>query len=810
MSEETKNVTLYQQKDQEGNLVAPLVPERGIYDEDGTRLDDKLKIVNLKRVGDAVAAGVETIKKEGDIQVAEVQKQLPTLKHQIGLDKYVKFNNSTNYKVGDVVLREDHLYKYKVDHKPGAWNYQEVYEVSMDQDLYEKLDEKKFDKNYVVQGLGSSKEKVPSQNSMMIKFNEISLYNVDFEIGDIKSSNGDPVIGNTTLRTKDFIKCSSYREIYVSAPIEKVGFIYFYDAAKSFLGLKAITSGGFNSISLEASYFKVVLSSSYGTTYKNDVQLTQKNPLTNLFNLVKRLIDQERLDINTLDPYRRENLTLLTDFEIGDIKSSNGDPVIGNTTLRTKDFIKCSSYREIYVSAPIEKVGFIYFYDAAKSFLGLKAITSGGFNSISLEASYFKVVLSSSYGTTYKNDVQCYIQDGYISLLNRRDLLTILTDFEIGDIKSSNGDPVIGNTTLRTKDFIKCSSYREIYVSAPIEKVGFIYFYDAAKSFLGLKAITSGGFNSISLEASYFKVVLSSSYGTTYKNDVFFLADYTKKKLIVSKHGDTQYRSVTEAVNEATDGDIIYINRGIYDNETIRAKNKNISIIGSGKNETIIMGSGDYKSPPIEMASGYLKGITFYAYGDTPTASDRYPYAIHSDWDILANNSFDIEDCIFKTDFGFGAVGMGLRGGCKVSFRNCDFIGKKASFFLNETVTKKGYNQNPGDQFIEFISCKFICNGEGTNIKDFGKCMAEFEGYKSRDSRVFLTFINNVFIHNNLIPNLAFVIAPEIYHDGGNNEGNIVIDSSGNTMTNWYLTNACFNNSVDSLNTCKLGKINSL
>lgn len=138
MSEETKKVTLYQQKDQEGNPVAPLVPERGIYDEEGVRLDDKLKIVNLKRVDDAIASGIDTIKKEGDIQVAEVQNQLPTLKHQIGLDKYKKFNNSTNYQVGDVVLREDRLYKYKVAHEAGAWNYHEVIEISIIEDIDSK------------------------------------------------------------------------------------------------------------------------------------------------------------------------------------------------------------------------------------------------------------------------------------------------------------------------------------------------------------------------------------------------------------------------------------------------------------------------------------------------------------------------------------------------------------------------------------------------------------------------------------------------------------------------------------------------
>lgn len=169
MSEETKNVTLYQQTDQGDNPVAPLVPERGIYDGDGMRLDDKLKSVNLKKVSDAITAGVNTIQKEGDAQVAEIQNQLPTLKHQIGLDRYEEFNSSTTYNVGDVVLNEGHLYKYNVAHEPGAWNPQEVYEVSMEQDM----DERKFNKIDITQESGDAEDKVMSQKAVSTKLSDL-------------------------------------------------------------------------------------------------------------------------------------------------------------------------------------------------------------------------------------------------------------------------------------------------------------------------------------------------------------------------------------------------------------------------------------------------------------------------------------------------------------------------------------------------------------------------------------------------------------------------------------------------------------
>ena len=142
MSEGTKNVTLYQQIDQGGNPVTPLVPECAVYDENGTRLGDKLKGINLKVVSDTISDGIKAIKKEGSDQVSEVQQQLPTLKHQIGLDKYNEFNSSTNYIVGDVVMKDDHIYRYKVAHMAGAWNPQEVEEVDIQDIVRDPLDQK--------------------------------------------------------------------------------------------------------------------------------------------------------------------------------------------------------------------------------------------------------------------------------------------------------------------------------------------------------------------------------------------------------------------------------------------------------------------------------------------------------------------------------------------------------------------------------------------------------------------------------------------------------------------------------------------
>lgn len=278
--------------------------------------------------------------------------------------------------------------------------------------------------------------------------------------------------------------------------------------------------------------------------------------------------------------------------------------------------------------------------------------------------------------------------------------------------------------------------------------------------------------------------------------------------LHVKKDVEDAYNSVTEAVAAAHDGDIIFIHNGIYDNEAVKARNKNLTIIGEDRYGVQIKGAGDYLDPPFEMASGYLGNVSVYAYGETPAPNGRYAYAIHADYEILANNHFIVENCTLKTKMGHGAVGMGLRGGCYVLFKDCDFICEhEAGFFMNETVTAPDWNQTPGDQHFEFNNCKFINEDSDKSVT------GRFEGYHSREGLVYATFINNVFVHNGRIPYVYFYWpSDERYWDPQceNIEGNIVVDSQGNKMINWFITEASYGNNIPSLNYAKEGTLNGL
>ena len=634
------------------------------------------------------------------------------------------------------------------------------------------------------------------------------LSSEDFEIGDINAGSGNPVDGSTTLRTKEYIICTETSSFEISENI-KNSIVYFYDIEKKYLGYEQILETKFHP--KKGSYFlKIVLASSYGTVYKNDVVIIYRNSATHAANAVIKKIEIEKEKSDASIPYYLNNILGKEDFEIGDINAGSGNPVDGSTTLRTKEYIACSDEQSIFVSVPTQKAGYAYYYDSAKGFLGYEEIPNKQALLPKKGSSFLKIVLDSSYGTVYKNDVTCSVYYGYINLMRRNKLRNISVDFEIGDINAGSGNPVDGSTTLRTKEYIACSDEQSIFVSVPTQKAGYAYYYDSAKGFLGYEEIPNKQALLPKKGSSFLKIVLASSYGTVYKNDVKIATSFYRRVLVVSKYADSEYNTVSKAVDDAISGDIIFVRKGIYDNEIIDASTKTISIIGEGKNGTIIMGNGDYKTPPLQMASGYLCNLTIRSYGNKQTAAGRFAYAMHSDYDILANNTFNVNNCRFETEAGYGAVGFGLRGGCFVSFTNCDFIGKKLSFFLNETVTKKGWNHAPGIQNIDFSNCRFICNGDGTERYGIGNVMAVFEGYKSRDSKVLLTLIGNVFVHNDVQPILNFTLAPDSYWDGGNNTGNIKINSNGDTLTNWYITSSSCNNNVGELNRCKKGTINNL
>lgn len=684
----------------------------------------------------------------------------------------------------------------------------------------------------VVQVTGLSETEVMSQKAVTLLNREVGKYGLDiakgtWEIGDIISSSGIPISTATTLRTPDFIMCFPSQKFKISIDTNPtytpLGFFYTYDINKKFIGI--IPAVGDITIQDNAYFLKVVLSSQYGTTYNEDVSILRVGGYQEM---VEGYSVQAASNLKDLEDYTLGNI-YDSQWEIGDIDSTTGKPAIGNV-LRTTDFFKCFAGVKLYFQTPVSlaTLGYIYYYDSSFGFLNYDTISITRTVTPPSRASYAKVVLSSSYGTTYNNNVSIYQEGGVgittASLENYKNFTDLIIknkpniEWEIGDISSSTGVPVTGATTLRTKNFIQVypslrlqfSSYRKY------SSFGYIYLYDTNQNYIpnNIIPITLVNRDFIIPDGVYFaKVVLASSYGTTFNNDLtiysYLPTPRSMYRYIVAKDGSGDYTSLTAAVSNSSTGDIIFVKKGVYDNEEVEAYGKEISIIGEDRDATIIQGAGGYANPPIEMCAGLLRNLTFNAYGTVPSTGGRYAYALHADNDYLANRTFTCENCTFITESGFGAVGAGLRGGCTMTFRDCEFVGKKLSFFMNETVTTR--NQPTGIQYLNIIDCVFKCIGDGTYNSTLAKSiMAEFEGYKSVDSTVYCTFINNVFTHKNAAPILYFLHAGGDYPDTSTQEGNIILNSSGEKMINWFITRESTGNTCTALNRVLPSTINNL
>ena len=86
------------------------------------------------------------------------------------------------------------------------------------------------------------------------------------------------------------------------------------------------------------------------------------------------------------------------------------------------------------------------------------------------------------------------------------------------------------------------------------------------------------------------------------------------------------------------------------------------------------------------MSIGKLVNLTFHSYG-VDGGDNRHAYALHNDDNSLQDKTFIAENCIFHTRSGYGAVGMGLRKGCVMTFKDCVFINESpygVPFFGNE------------------------------------------------------------------------------------------------------------------------------
>lgn len=244
------------------------------------------------------------------------------------------------------------------------------------------------------------------------KYLTTNIYQGGWQVGDLSSVTGEPVVYANTLRSADY--CPVYPSNTYILTIESlakranIAAVYQYDKNKTFLGSSAFITaqnGVPFTVASTCEYIKFVLGSGYGTTDKNDVNLYQNG------GLVRNVVDMANIK-----KYKTVNL-YQAGWELGDINTS-GVPVSGSTTLRSKDYCPVYSDEKYMISvdslAKGETAGFVYQYMKNKNFFGGAIIVAKNGIPFSLISgcALVKFVLPSSYGTTYKNDFIFYQNGG--------------------------------------------------------------------------------------------------------------------------------------------------------------------------------------------------------------------------------------------------------------------------------------------------------------------------------------------------------------------------------------------------------------
>ena len=316
-------------------------------------------------------------------------------------------------------------------------------------------------------------------------------------------------------------------------------------------------------------------------------------------------------------------------------------------------------------------------------------------------------------------------EEYFNTIAEPKDYINLLDGIETksGYINQGTGEIIEASGYTATVDYIPCTPEDTIHFYGGIPN-GLIRWaiYNNDKSFnrgyfFYLDDNGEYNFNYIATSFNYLRfscdgLSVLANYGTekvpkTYKVKKDALPEIAGTyDYIVAKDGSGNFTSVTEACNVAKAGESIYIKSGVYDNEVIVGTwSKKLYLVGESAKDTIIKNSlGDYNRPPIQIGSGYLKNITFYSeYTGTQERGTgaTMSYAVHSESDNLSNDNLTIEDCILISDYA-PSFGMGMRGGCNVTLKNCYLKGTYSGALLFHDADNVSF---VGEQNISVIDC---------------------------------------------------------------------------------------------------------
>lgn len=261
----------------------------------------------------------------------------------------------------------------------------------------------------------------------------------------------------------------------------------------------------------------------------------------------------------------------------------------------------------------------------------------------------------------------------------------------------------------------------------------------------------------------------------------FVGGDAIRGFMVVDKEGtDGCYNTLTKAVANANDGAIIFVKKGIYNGEKVKAWGKNITIIGEDMQNTVIMNElSAYGNPPIEFSIGTIENITFYA-KEGETSGVTPAYACHVEDNSLADSNLTFKHCVFKSDKNAG-LGMGMRKGCNVIFDDCAFESRDTYALFFHDAADSTY---AGDQKVTFKNC--------TMYAHTGDYAVRIDSQKQIGTNVYCTFIDNVLATDSGTVKVNTINSPS--------GGSATTEGTLYYLINFYKTWLCYGNNLNGLN----------
>lgn len=341
-----------------------------------------------------------------------------------------------------------------------------------------------------------------------------------------------------------------------------------------------------------------------------------------------------------------------------------------------------------------------------------------------------------------------------------------------------------------TSDFIEVIQHFTVYFSnhynfANPSKVHYVVAYNKDKNVIGHSSewVTSyllpEGTKYIRFTAPHYSLPIQSLQVSYTENDSYkkygedIVKVHNPNILYVGKGEYFDYNSVTEAVNNAKETDIIIVTEGIYENESIEAFGKIVHIYGTSKEKCIIKNnSNTYSTPPAELSGGTIQNITFYAEDGGVASSDENgwtPYAIHIDSNLQQGHTIEFINCDFISEVN-SAIGMGTKINFHAIFKDCRMIStNNQGLFMHDASTGGiGQKLTVHNCVIQSLNSEYAMRLYAIN---------------SSDGHVDVEFIGNVFLNSGDENKILY-----------NNGNDTVLGTY--QMRNFALSKATFNNNI--------------